>query len=161
MALTEKLIAIGDAIRYKTGESELIPLSLMPDKIRSISGEGVSTIETVTLKATSFYTSFSICCVVYVSETNMEIPFQFFVSPSSGEQSLGSISIGDIVSIKPNSSTDTVTTVGLEYISDYNDYKLYRIISGYEEYSVKVSGRLATSYYNTGKTFNSGIKFNS
>lgn len=40
MALTDKLTNIGNAIREKTGKSELIPLDNMPDEIRSISGGG-------------------------------------------------------------------------------------------------------------------------
>ena len=40
MALTNKLSAIGDAIRGKTGKSELMTLDEMPDEIESISGGG-------------------------------------------------------------------------------------------------------------------------
>lgn len=40
MALTDKLTAIGDAIREKTGETDLIPLADMPDKIKGIEGGG-------------------------------------------------------------------------------------------------------------------------
>lgn len=40
MALTDKLTAIGDAIREKTGGSELMTLDAMPDAIRGISGGG-------------------------------------------------------------------------------------------------------------------------
>lgn len=36
MALTDKLTAVGDAIRQKTGSSELIPLSDMPNEIHSV-----------------------------------------------------------------------------------------------------------------------------
>lgn len=38
MALTDKLTAIGDAIREQTGSSELMTLDAMPDAIRGISG---------------------------------------------------------------------------------------------------------------------------
>lgn len=37
MALIDKLTAIGDAIRAKTGKNDLISLSDMPEKIDSIS----------------------------------------------------------------------------------------------------------------------------
>lgn len=40
MALTNKLSAIGDAIREKTGKSELLTLDEMPEEIRSIEGSG-------------------------------------------------------------------------------------------------------------------------
>jgi hypothetical protein len=40
MALTDKLTAIGDAIREQTGSSELMTLDAMPDAIRGISGSG-------------------------------------------------------------------------------------------------------------------------
>jgi hypothetical protein len=40
MALTDKLTAIGDAIREQTGSSELMTLDAMPDAIRGISGGG-------------------------------------------------------------------------------------------------------------------------
>lgn len=40
MALTEKLIAIGDAIREKTGKTDLLTLDQMPIEIASISSGG-------------------------------------------------------------------------------------------------------------------------
>ena len=40
MALIEKLTAVGDAIRAKTGTAEKIPLSKMPEMISAISGGG-------------------------------------------------------------------------------------------------------------------------
>jgi hypothetical protein len=40
MVLTDKLTAIGDAIREQTGSSELMTLDAMPDAIRGISGGG-------------------------------------------------------------------------------------------------------------------------
>lgn len=40
MALTDKLMAIGDAIREKNGTTKLIPLAAMPQAIRNISGGG-------------------------------------------------------------------------------------------------------------------------
>ena len=40
MALTDKLSAIGDAIREKTGTTDLIPLSDMPESIRNIQSGG-------------------------------------------------------------------------------------------------------------------------
>lgn len=40
MALTEKLTAIGDAIREKTGGTDLIPLANMPEEIRGIETGG-------------------------------------------------------------------------------------------------------------------------
>lgn len=43
MALTNKLSAIGDAIREKTGKSDLLTLDQMPTEIASIQGEGGST----------------------------------------------------------------------------------------------------------------------
>lgn len=46
MALTDKLSAIGDAIRAKTGKTDLIPLDQMPAEIASIQG-GDSIIKTV------------------------------------------------------------------------------------------------------------------
>ena len=42
MALTNGLSAIGDAIREKTGGTDLIPFLDMPDAIRSISGGGTT-----------------------------------------------------------------------------------------------------------------------
>lgn len=42
MALIDKLNAIGDAIRRKTGTTELIPLSDMPQRIDEIRGDGVA-----------------------------------------------------------------------------------------------------------------------
>lgn len=40
MALTDKLTDIADAIRAKTGESDLLTLDEMPDAIAGISGGG-------------------------------------------------------------------------------------------------------------------------
>ena len=40
MALINKLSAIGDAIREKTGKSELLTLDAMPDEIRGIETGG-------------------------------------------------------------------------------------------------------------------------
>ena len=48
MALTDKLTAIADAIREKTGKTGKIPLSEMPAEIASISG-GAPTTSTCTL----------------------------------------------------------------------------------------------------------------
>ncbi len=41
MALTDKLKAIGDAIRSKLGKTDLIPLSSMPDSIEDVYNKGV------------------------------------------------------------------------------------------------------------------------
>ena len=41
MALTDKLAAIGDAIRAQTGKEEKLTLDQMPDEIAGISGGGV------------------------------------------------------------------------------------------------------------------------
>lgn len=48
MALTNKLTAIGDAIRYKTGGTSTLTLSEMPNAIKSIEGGGSSGGETNT-----------------------------------------------------------------------------------------------------------------
>ena len=48
MALTDKLTAIGDAIRYKTGGTSTLTLSEMPNAIKSIEGGGSSGGETNT-----------------------------------------------------------------------------------------------------------------
>lgn len=47
MALTDKLSAIGDAIRVKTGKTDLIPLDHMPTEIASIQSCGGATMKTV------------------------------------------------------------------------------------------------------------------
>lgn len=47
MALTDKLSAIGDAIRAKTGNTDLLTLDQMPAEIASIQGGGDSFIKTV------------------------------------------------------------------------------------------------------------------
>ena len=47
MALTDKLSAIGDAIRVKTGKTDLIPLDQMPTEIASIKSCGGATMKTV------------------------------------------------------------------------------------------------------------------
>ena len=47
MALTDKLSAIGDAIRAKTGKTDLIPLDQMPTEIASIQSCGGATMKTV------------------------------------------------------------------------------------------------------------------
>ena len=47
MALTDKLSAIGDAIRVKTGKTDLIPLDQMPTEIASIQSGGGATMKTV------------------------------------------------------------------------------------------------------------------
>ena len=49
MALTDKLVAIGDAIREKTGKDSLLALDQMPDEIRNISGGGGTDIEPIVL----------------------------------------------------------------------------------------------------------------
>ena len=52
MALTDKLSAIGTAIREKTGGSELLTLDAMPGAIRSISGGGGGGVPTEALNIT-------------------------------------------------------------------------------------------------------------
>ena len=47
MALTDKLTAIGDAIREKTGKIDLIPLEQMPVEIANIKGGGDAIMKTV------------------------------------------------------------------------------------------------------------------
>ena len=49
MALTDKLTAIGDAIREKTGKNDLLALDQMPDEIRNISSGGGTGIEPIVL----------------------------------------------------------------------------------------------------------------
>ena len=58
MALTDKLTAIGNAIREKTGKSDLLTLDQMPTEIRSITtaqGIYIPTDEDLTFKENSRY----------------------------------------------------------------------------------------------------------
>ena len=55
MALTDKLVAIGDAIREKTGKDGLLALGQMPDEIRNISGGGGTDIEPIVLTGDQSY----------------------------------------------------------------------------------------------------------
>ena len=55
MALTDKLVAIGDAIREKTGKNDLLALDQMPDEIRNISGGGGTNIEPIVLTGAQPY----------------------------------------------------------------------------------------------------------
>lgn len=48
MAITDKLAAIGDAIRAKTGKPEKLTLDQMPDEIAGISGGGGVVVPTYT-----------------------------------------------------------------------------------------------------------------
>lgn len=59
MALTDKLSAIGDAIREKTGKTDLIPLDDMPAEIRSIKSGGSVNYNPATLHSVSGTSSFS------------------------------------------------------------------------------------------------------
>ena len=55
MALTDKLVAIGDAIREKTGKNDLLALDQMPGEIRNISGGGGTDIEPIVLTGDQSY----------------------------------------------------------------------------------------------------------
>ena len=55
MALTDKLSAIGTAIREKTGGSELLTLDAMPEAIRGISGGGGGEVEPLELSGDCSY----------------------------------------------------------------------------------------------------------
>ena len=55
MALTDKLVAIGNAIREKTGKDGLLALDQMPDEIRNISGGGGTDIEPIVLTGDQSY----------------------------------------------------------------------------------------------------------
>ena len=57
MALTEKLGAIGDAIRAKTGGTELLTLDAMPTAIESISGAAEPVIEALEVTSNGTYTA--------------------------------------------------------------------------------------------------------
>lgn len=57
MALTEKLGAIGDAIRAKTGGTELLTLDAMPTAIESISGAAEPVIEALSVTSNGTYTA--------------------------------------------------------------------------------------------------------
>ena len=55
MALTDKLVAIGNAIREKTGKNDLLALDQMPGEIRNISGGGGTDIEPIVLTGDQSY----------------------------------------------------------------------------------------------------------
>lgn len=55
MALINKLSAIGDAIREKTGKEDLLTLDQMPEEIRGISGGGGEEIEPIVLTGNCSY----------------------------------------------------------------------------------------------------------
>ena len=55
MALINKLSAIGDAIREKTGKEDLLTLEQMPEEIRGISGGGGEEIEPIVLSGDCSY----------------------------------------------------------------------------------------------------------
>ena len=55
MALINKLSAIGDAIREKTGKENLLTLNQMPEEIRGISGGGGGEIEPIVLSGDCSY----------------------------------------------------------------------------------------------------------
>ena len=57
MALTDKLSAIGVAIRAKTGKSDLLTLDQMPTEIASISGGSDPVIESLEITANGTYTA--------------------------------------------------------------------------------------------------------
>lgn len=57
MALTEKLGAIGNAIRAKTGGTELLTLDAMPTAIESISGAAEPVIEALSVTSNGTYTA--------------------------------------------------------------------------------------------------------
>ena len=54
MALTDKLTAIGDAIRTKTGGTDLLTLDQMATEIANIQGGGGGSIDFANLKSTSY-----------------------------------------------------------------------------------------------------------
>ena len=55
MALINKLSAIGDAIREKTGKGDLLTLDQMPEEIRGISGGGGGEVEPIIIDTTAKY----------------------------------------------------------------------------------------------------------
>ena len=57
MALTNKLSAIGDSIRAKTGKTELLTLEEMPTEIDSISGSAEPVIEALDITTNGTYTA--------------------------------------------------------------------------------------------------------
>ncbi len=57
MALTNKLSAIGDSIRAKTGKTELLTLDEMPTEIDSISGSAEPVIEALDITTNGTYTA--------------------------------------------------------------------------------------------------------
>ena len=57
MALTDKLSAIGNAIRAKTGGTELLTLDAMPTAIESISGAAEPVIEALSVTSNGTYTA--------------------------------------------------------------------------------------------------------
>lgn len=57
MALTNKLSAIGDSIRAKTGKTELLTLDEMPTEINSISGAAEPVIEALDITTNGTYTA--------------------------------------------------------------------------------------------------------
>ena len=70
MALTDKLTAIGNAIREKTGGTELLTLDQMPTEISNIQGGGGGSWSTATITAptTTYNKTFDISN--YVSDDN-------------------------------------------------------------------------------------------
>ena len=109
MALTNKLSAIGDAIREKTGKSELLTLDAMPGEIASIeTGGGSIEVEPIVLSGDCSYACSGVIASKYIelfgdnittnkllnsdymfrNYKNETIPFEINYDPSSGTHTM-------------------------------------------------------------------------
>ena len=123
MALTEKLSAIGNAIREKTGDKGLLTLDAMPAAIASIGGGGDLPTSINKIDGGSFMLSADTTCERYKIYHNLgEIPKGFFVWCEIQDYTAGrNRTIQQVFShrrtVKQNGS---VKSIGTDYFTFFN-----------------------------------------
>ena len=134
MALTDKLTAIGDAIRSKTGGSDLLTLDEMPQEIQSIQTGGggdtaladsiidgtITSYSSDSLTEVTGYGLSRLSDLVEVSLSNVETVGNYAIS---NDEKLSSLSIPKVKSIGNNTinyvDIESFDCPELEYIGDY------------------------------------------
>ncbi len=128
MALTDKLTAIGNAIRAKTGGTDLIPLADMPAAIESIPSGG--SVELCELTIGVHYVQSSEFIVItyddmpyYGGTMNAE-----YITLFQNSTVITNAVKGTAIRLKYNGDMVTVTPEGLEFVGTLDGYSLYKIL---------------------------------
>lgn len=131
MALTDKLVAIADAIRTKTGGTDLIPLSEMPARITAIESGGVNYLD--------YCTSFNLWSLNIFKKSKVELTLPrvteltsaFYVNKNASDtEGRTNTMVEELIIHSPNIMTSMQSAFGQN--NYYVDRTLKKIVMDFE-----------------------------